>query len=164
MCCVVAGWPSAGTAGEQASRQVSPTFDGSADKTWIGRSNEFANVLIDIEKKHSPERASADGLSQYDELVTSATQEDDAAETAENRAALARLQAALPKEQNKYVRQDLEIMIHATQLSLKRHDFAEAHQVPFLNASGIVYQGLRVLLDDQVDAKRKPAAVVRLRK
>src|SRR5438477_5495938 len=55
-------------------------------------------------------------------------------------------------------------MIHATQLSLKRHDFAEAHQVPFLNASGIVYQGLRVLLDDQVDAKRKPAAVVRLRK
>ena len=164
MCCVVAGWPSAGTAGEQASRQVSPTVDGSADKTWIGRSNEFANVLIDIEKKHSPEQASADGLSQYDELVTSATQEDDGAETAENRAALARLQAALPKEQNKYVRQDLEIMIHATQLSLKRHDFAEAHQVPFLNASGIVYQGLRVLLDDQVDAKRKPAAVVRLRK
>jgi hypothetical protein len=146
-----------------ASGQAS-TGSGSAEKSWIVRSNEFANLLIDIEKKHSPERASADGLSQYDELVTTATREDDVAETAENRAALAKLQAQLPKQQNKYLRQDLEIMIHATQLSLKRHDFAEAHQVPFLNASGLVYQGLRVLLDDQVDAKRKPAAVVRLRK
>jgi uncharacterized protein (DUF885 family) len=164
MCCVVVGWPAAGTANGQSSGQALPAAAGSADQTWIGRSNEFANLLIDIEKRHSPERASADGLSQYDELVTSATQEDDAAETAENRAALAKLQAALTKEQNKYVRQDLEIMTHATQLSLKRHDFAEAHQVPFLNASGIVYQGLRVLLDDQVDAKRKLAAVVRLRK
>jgi uncharacterized protein (DUF885 family) len=164
MCCVVVGWPAAGTANGQSSGQALPAAAGSADQTWIGRSNEFANLLIDIEKRHSPERASADGLSQYDELVTSATQEDDAAETAENRAALAKLQAALTKEQNKYVRQDLEIMTHATQLSLRRHDFAEAHQVPFLNASGIVYQGLRVLLDDQVDAKRKLAAVVRLRK
>jgi hypothetical protein len=152
-----------GLAWGSASGQAS-TASGSAERAWVVRSNEFANLLIDIEKKHSPERASADGLSQYDELVTTATREDDVAETAENRAALAKLQAQLPKEQNKYVRQDLEIMIHATQLSLKRHDFAEAHQVPFLNASGIVYQGLRVLLDDQVDAKRKPAAVVRLRK
>jgi uncharacterized protein (DUF885 family) len=163
MCCLVVELPSTETAKAQTSGQVAPAATG-ADEAWIGRSNKFANLLIDIEKKHSPERASADGLSQYDKLVTLATQEDDAAETAENRAALAKLQAALTREQNKYVRQDLEIMIHATQLSLKRHDFAEAHQVPFLNASGIVYSGLRVLLDDQVDAKRKPAAVVRLRK
>jgi uncharacterized protein (DUF885 family) len=167
LCCLV-GVTSAGTANGQTSGPAAPATpsaaDKAADKAWIARSNEFANVLIDIEKKHSPERASADGLSQYDESVTSVTQEEDVAETAENRAALAKLQAALPTEQNKYVRQDLEIMIHATQLSLKRHDFAEAHQVPFLSASGIVYQGLRVLLDDQVDAKRKPAAVVRLRK
>jgi len=134
------------------------------DKSWIAHSNEFANLLIEIEKKHSPERASGDGLSQYDELISIATHEDNEAEMAENRAALTKLQEALTKEQNKYVRQDLEIMIHATQLTLKNHDFAENHQVPFLNACGIVYQGLRVLLDDQVDAKRRPAAVVRLRK
>jgi len=172
ICCLVIGLPSAGTANGQTSGQTAPApaggaekaADKAADKAWIARSNEFANLLIDIEKKYSPERASADGLSQYDELVTSVTLEQDVAETAENRAALAKLQAALSKEQNKHVRQDLEIMIHATQLSLKRHDFGEAHQVPFLNASGIVYQGLRALLDDQVDAKRKPAAVVRLRK
>ena len=136
----------------------------SADKTWIARSNEFANLLLDIEKKHSPERASADGLSQYDESISIATHEDKEAEMAENRTALAKLQETLAKEQNKYVRQDLAIMIHATQLTLQRHEFAENHEVPFLNACGVAYQGLRVLLDDQVDAKRRPAAIVRLRK
>jgi hypothetical protein len=144
-----------------------PRISGSADtgdKAWIARSNEFANLLIDIEKRHAPERASADGLSQFDELISAPTEEEDEAETAENRAALAKLEGQLPREQNKYVRQDLEIMIHATQLALKRHDFSRAHQVPYLNASGLVYQGLRVLLDDQVEAKRRPAAVVRLRK
>jgi uncharacterized protein (DUF885 family) len=135
-----------------------------ADKSWIARSNEFANLLIEIEKKHSPESASSEGLSQYDDKISVATHEDDVAQTSETRAALAKLQEQLPKEQNKYVRQDLEIMIHSTELHLKRHDFAEAHEIPYINASGNVYQGLRVLLDDQVAAGRRPAAVVRLRK
>jgi Bacterial protein of unknown function (DUF885) len=135
-----------------------------ADKGWIARSNEFANLLIEIDKKHSPESASSDGLSQYDEKISVATHEDDVAEISETRAVLAKLQEQLPKEQNKYVRQDLEIMIHSTQLRLKQHDFAEAHQIPYINASGGVFQGLRVLLDDQVAAVRRPAAVVRLRK
>ena len=147
-----------------AAGQAATPATNAPDKSWIARSNEFAGWLIDIEKKHTPERASADGLSQYDELISVATHEDDVAETSEKRAVLAKLQEQLPKEQNKYVRQDLEIMIHATQLSLKRHDFGESREVPFLNASGLVFQGLRVLLDDQVDAKRRPAAVVRLRK
>jgi uncharacterized protein (DUF885 family) len=135
-----------------------------ADQSWIARSNEFANLLIDIEKKHSPESASAQGLSQYDELISLATIEDDRAEVAESRAALAKLQEASPKEQSKYVKQDLEIMIHSTRLYLKLHDFGEAHQVPYHNASAAVFQGIRVLLDDQVAPERRKAAVVRLRK
>ncbi len=152
------------SAAKPAAGQAANAAANAPDKSWIARSNEFAGWLIDIEKKHTPERASADGLSQYDELISVATHEDDVAETSEKRAVLAKLQEQLPKEQNKYVRQDLEIMIHATQLSLRRHDFAENREIPFLNASALVFQGLRVLLDDQVDAQRRPAAVVRLRK
>ncbi len=151
-------------AAKAAAAQTTTPATPAADKAWIARSNEFAKLLTDVTNKHTPEAASADNLSQYDELISIATHEDDVAETSENRAVLAKLQEQLPKEQNKYVRQDLEIMIHATQLGLKRHDFAEDHQVPFLNASGAVFQGLRVLLDDQVAAERRPAAVVRLRK
>jgi hypothetical protein len=146
-----------------SSRTANPS-ENAADKEWVARSNEFANLLIEIEKKHTPERASADGLSQYDELVSLATHQDDEAEASENRTALAKLEEQLLKEQNKYVKQDLEIMIHAARLFLKRHDFAETREVPYLNASGIVFQGLRVLLDDQVEAQRRPAALVRLRK
>jgi hypothetical protein len=152
-----------GSASHSAAQTASAAAN-QADKGWIARSNEFANLLIEIDKKHSPESASSDGLSQYDEKISVATHEDDMAEISETRAVLAKLQEQLPKEQNKYVRQDLEIMIHSTQLRLKQHDFAEAHQIPYINASGGVFQGLRVLLDDQVAAERRPAAVVRLRK
>ena len=52
----------------------------------------------------------------------------------------------------------------AFELSLKRHDFADAHEVPYENASADVFQGLRVLLDDQVAPDRRKAALVRLRR
>jgi hypothetical protein len=134
------------------------------DKAWIARSNEYANLLIDIEKKHSPESASHDGLKQYDELISVATHEDDVAENEENRAALAKLKAALTQEPDKYVKQDLEIMIHSVELGLRGHQYSEDHLVPYRNASAEVFQGIQVLLDDQVSADRRPAAVVRLRK
>ena len=38
------------------------------------------------------------------------------------------------------------------------------HEVPFINASAVVFEGLRGLLDDQVAPKRRAAALVRLRK
>ncbi len=120
-----------------------------ADKSWIARSNEFANLLIDIEKKHSPESASADGLSQYDEKISVATHEDDLAEIAETRAALAKLQEQLPKEQNKYVRQDLEIMIHRTQLKLKAARFRRG-------PSGSLHQRERCRLPGAAGAAGRP--------
>ncbi len=163
--CLVAMPGSASSSADHAgTRQTAGATADPADKSWIARSNEFANLLIDVENRHSPESASADGLSQYDQEISAATHEDDLAATSETRTVLAKLQDQLPKEQNKYVRQDLEIMIHSTQLTLKQHDFAEARQIPYLNASGAVYQGLRVLLDDQVPTERHPKAVVRLRK
>ncbi len=36
--------------------------------------------------------------------------------------------------------------------------------MPFINASAGIFQGLRGLLDDQVAAERRPAALIRLRK
>lgn len=152
----------AATQEDSAKTSTSPT--GAANKAWIARSNEFSKLLTDIDNKHTPESASANNLSQYDDLISIATHEDDVAETSENRAVLAKLREQLSKEQDKYVRQDLEIMIQATDLALKRHGFLEDHFVPFLNASGAVFQGLRVLLDDQVAPERRPEAAVRLRK
>jgi hypothetical protein len=134
------------------------------DTSWIARSNEYANLLIDIEKKYSPESASSEGLAQYDELITVPTLAVQHAATAEEKAALEKIEQQIPKEQNKYVKQDLEIIVHAISLDLRRTDFNEAHVVPYLNATSFAYSGIRGLLDDQVVAERRQAAVVRLTK
>jgi hypothetical protein len=75
----------------------------------------------------------------------------------------AKLARALQLEQDKNVRQDLQILLHSIEITLKQHDYAEAHKVPFENASEDVFKGLRGLLDDQVAPERRKAALVRLR-
>ena len=55
-------------------------------------------------------------------------------------------------------------MIRTVELQFRELDFARAHKVDFLNASQTVFRGLRVLLDEQTPAERRPAAVVRIRK
>ena len=134
------------------------------DTSWIARSNEYANLLIDIEKKYSPESASSEGLAQYDELISVPTLEQEHAETAETKKALAKIEEQHGKEQDKYVREDLEIMAQAVKLGLRRDVISEARVVPYFNASSYVFQGIRGLLDDQVAAERRQAAVVRLNK
>jgi uncharacterized protein DUF885 len=143
---------------------VSVASAADSDKSWIAKSNDYANLLIEIEKKHSPESASADGLRQYDELISEDTHEDDIAERNEIRQALEKLKAALATEQDKNVKQDLEIMIQKSELMLRFLQYGEDHMVSYHNASAEVFSGIQALLDDQVAADRRPAAVVRLRK
>jgi hypothetical protein len=135
-----------------------------ADRAWVERSNQFTNQLIEITKKHSPEEASSQGLADYDEKISQPTRADEDASLAETKAVQEKLKAALSTETNKYVKQDLQILVHSNELDFKQHDYEVAHRVPFLNASEYVFRGLRVLLDDQVAPERRKAAVVRLRK
>jgi hypothetical protein len=121
-------------------------------------------LLLEVTKKHSPEYASRQGLAEYDEKISQPTKQDEDASIAETKAVQAKLTRALAIEQDKNVRQDLTILLHRIQLNLRRHDFADAREVPYENASEDVFDGLRVLLDDQVAPDRRKAALVRLRK
>ncbi|HVW69892.1 MAG TPA: DUF885 domain-containing protein, partial [Steroidobacteraceae bacterium] len=76
---------------------------------------------------------------------------------------LKELDAARRQEQDKKVAQDLDILHKAFDLKFREQDFRLAREVPFVNASEEVFAGLRGLLDDQVAAERRPAALVRLR-
>ncbi len=134
-----------------------------ASPSWIDTSNGYTNLLINIEFKHTPELGSNQGLTEYDRRVAQPTLADEDVERQETEAALAKLKAALPKQTQKQVAQDLEIMLNRVQLELRDDDFERAHQVPFFNASGMVFAGLRILLDEQTEAERRPAAVVRIR-
>jgi uncharacterized protein (DUF885 family) len=152
------------SASARPGMMAGPQAPAQPDRSWIASSNAYTNQLLDVLNKHSPEDASSQGLAEYDEKISQPTKADEDAAIAETKAVQARLTRALALETNKNVQEDLTILLHSIQLNLKRHDFADAHEVPYENASADVFQGLRVLLDDQVVPERRKAAVVRLRR
>ncbi|MBS1850926.1 MAG: DUF885 domain-containing protein [Acidobacteria bacterium] len=131
---------------------------------WVTTSNKYTQMLLDVEMKHSPESGSEEGLKQYDAEVSRPTLADDEQERKENEAIVAKFKKAVKTEKQEEVVQDLQIMIDKMGLAFRQEDYARAHKVPFINASSFVFRGLRVLLDEQTPAERRPAAVVRLRK
>ncbi|HXM08495.1 MAG TPA: DUF885 domain-containing protein [Terriglobales bacterium] len=134
-----------------------------ADRSWIATSNNYTNLLIQVEFKHHPEAASMQGLSEFDNRISQPTLADQDQERQEAAAALAKLKSASTERQPEMVAQDLQIMIRKVELNFKREDFARAHEVPFRNASEMVFGGLHILLDEQTPSERRPAAVVRIR-
>jgi uncharacterized protein (DUF885 family) len=131
---------------------------------WVARSNAYTQLLLDVEFRHSPETGSQEGLAKFDAQISDPSLADELAARKEFAAVLAGLKAQQAHETDKYVGEDLEILRKAFDLRFRRDDFARQRLVPFVNASQDIFQGLRVLLDDQVAAERRPAAVARLRK
>ena len=135
-----------------------------AGSAWIERSNGYTNRLLDVQLEHSPERGSQQGVAKFDERISNPTLADELAERKEFEGILAKLDTARSTETDPKVLQDLDILHKAFALRFRRQDYGLQHKVPFNNASEEIFQGLRVLLDDQVAPERRPAAVVRLRK
>lgn len=135
-----------------------------ASKEWVERSNAYTNQLLEVQFEHTPEMGSRQGLSKYDERISDPTLADQLAERHELEERLAKIEADGAKEPDKRVQEDLEIIHKAFDLGFRRQDYELQHEVPFLNASERVFRGVRGLLDDQVAAERRPAAIVRLRR
>ena len=132
-------------------------------RDWIGRSNAYTNRLLAVEFNHDPERGSRQGVAQYDERVSAPTLADVLAERHELEQVLAAVNAEGARETDKRVQEDLEILRKAFDLQFRRQDYALQNEVPFVNASELVFRGVRGLLDDQVAAQRRPAALARVR-
>jgi uncharacterized protein (DUF885 family) len=135
-----------------------------AEKAWIKQSNEFTNMLLHVQLEHSPEQGSVQGVAAFDEHISDPSRADEVAERHELEAALAKIKAASGTVNDKNVKEDVAILQKAFNLQFRMQDFDLAHEVPFYNASAFVFRGLQGLLDDQVPAPRRAAALVRLRK
>jgi uncharacterized protein (DUF885 family) len=134
-----------------------------ADRSWIATSNQYANLLINVAFKYHPEFGTQQGLSQFDTKASQLTLANEDQERHETEAVLAKLKSAAAEKQQQDVAEDLQIMIRRVNLNFKRQDFQRAHEVPFFNASQMVFGGLQVLLDEQTPSERRSAAVVRIR-
>jgi hypothetical protein len=131
---------------------------------WITKSNHFTQRLLTIDYKYFPEEASREGLSRYDRLISSPTIESDLARRSEMIKTIAIIDKQASKINDKNIQKDIHILDQAIDLDIRSHDYALAHDVPFLNASRIIFSSFRSLLNDQVDKKRHAAAIDRLKK
>ena len=136
----------------------------SGERSWIESSNQYTRMLLAVEYKHHPEAGSRQGLKEYDRDISQPSWADQDQQRQEMTAVLATLKTAVGQQRQREVAQDLEIIIREVEIGFKEEDFARAHEVPFLNASREVFQGIHFLLDDQTPAERRPAAVERIRK
>ena len=150
--------------GQTPAAPVPSTVAAAAEPAWVVRSNQYTQMLLDVQFKHSPEGGSGQGITKYDPLITDATRADEIVQRKELEDILAKLKKVEAKEKSQDVREDLEILQKAFNLQFREDDYQLAHKVQFLDASQLVFGGLRTLLDDQVAAERRPAAVARLRK
>jgi hypothetical protein len=138
-----------------------PTL-GQDEISWVERSNENSQVLLAVLAKWAPELGSELGIPGLDEEVSQLPPDVVKLVLVDFEEARVELTTRLEKEAHAAIRQDLEILLHATDLILDEIGFEDRYLVGYENVPEDIWRGIRVLLDDQVDPSRRPAAVIRL--
>ncbi len=131
---------------------------------WVQKSNENAQLLIAIMARYSAEDAASEGVPGLDEQITTASPEQPERFRRDIAVARIELQKRLALEKDPLVRQDLAILLAEADREIRSSEASENHLLPYADVAGTVFFGIKSLLDDQVAANRRPAAVVRLLK
>ena len=133
-------------------------------KDWVARSNHNAQVLLEVQARFSPEQAARTGVTGLDERVSDFTPGHLQRRRDAVRAALVTLEARALGEADPLVAQDLAILILAAKRDIRGSELSERLAVPYVNLPRLVFGSMRSLLEPQVDAARRPAALARVRK
>ncbi|HSP13380.1 MAG TPA: DUF885 domain-containing protein [Thermoanaerobaculia bacterium] len=139
-------------------------FAETATPEWVKRSNANAQILLDVLARFSPESAARLGVDGYDAEITQLPLDIDARNIAALEDAIKKLDAKRATETDPAVREDLQILIDAAKDNIEGQRLQDKYRVPYINLSLVVFGSMRSLLDDQVAAERRPAALVRLKK
>jgi len=131
---------------------------------WVARSNKNTQILIDLDSKFAPESAATAGVTGLDDQITVLSADRHEKIRAALMAARAELQSRLAIEKDPLVRQDLEILIQSADRDIRSNDANYQTFLPYSNVGQTIFAGMNDLLDDQIAASRRPAAVARLKK
>jgi hypothetical protein len=131
---------------------------------WVAKSDQNAQVLLDVLARQSPEGAGQMGVSGLDEQIVDLSPGFVERGIADALKATAILKQRLAGEKDPDVRQDLEILIQSAEQNVEGTRLSDKYQIPFFDLNQAIFQGLRGLLDDQVEPARRGAALVRLKK
>ncbi len=131
---------------------------------WVARSNQNTRIVLQSEAQFAPEAYGSLGVDGLDDEIVdlragiSARTRQAAQKTADE------LKARLSRETDPLVKQDLEILIKESEDTVRGSLLSDKYEVPYFNVARLVFRGLRGLLNDQVAASRRPAALARLRR
>ena len=131
---------------------------------WVSKSNEHAKVLLNVIAKIQPEGAARLGIEGHDEQIVDFSPGFIERQKSAYAQAEVELKKRLGAEADPKVKQDLEILVKAANDNVKSLDLTQKYEVQYFSLPQTVFISMRSLLDDQVAASRRPAAVVRLRK
>jgi len=131
---------------------------------WVQKSNQNAQLLIEVMARYSPEDAAAEGVPGLDEQVSSSKPDEPERFRNDMSAARDELEKRFTAEKDPLVRQDLEILIAQTDRDIRASQARERILLPYDDVAGTIFYGIKTQLDDQIAADRRPASVVRLRK
>jgi uncharacterized protein (DUF885 family) len=135
-----------------------------ADRGWIERSNQNAQLLLDVGAKFQPEFAARQGIAGLDDRISDFAPGHLQRQRDAIREAQAELERRLAAEKDPLVAQDLQIVIDAAKRQIKGSELREKLAVPYYKLPQLMFGSMRALLEPQIAAERRPAALVRLRK
>jgi hypothetical protein len=141
---------------------VAPARAEEAD--WVAKSNEHAQVVLEVLAEFSPESAASFGVEGLDAEITDLGEgiyERGQKASYELLEELKRREAA---EGNSKVRQDLGILIQTVEDNIRSSELNRDNMLPYFNMSQTIFYGVRGLIDPQVSRERYPAAIERMEK
>jgi len=131
---------------------------------WVQKSNQNAQLLVDLMARYAPEEAGSNGVRGVDDQVSSASPGQPERFRKDLAVVRIEFEKRLATEKDPLVRQDLEILIAEIDRDIRASEARERILLPYDNVAETVFFGVMSLLDDQVTADRYPAALVRIRK
>jgi Bacterial protein of unknown function (DUF885) len=135
-----------------------------APPAWVAKSDQNTQLLLEIQARFSPESAGNLGIAGLDEEIFDLSPGFETRSDEASRQVRTQLGQRLASESDPRVRLDLQILIDAIDADLHGAELGRRLNLPYVNLTQTVFGGLSSLLDDQVEAARRPAALVRLKK
>lgn len=161
LCCGVAAAAPPPPVATATTAKVAPT-QAAPIPAWVARSNAAAQPLLKVLATFHPEFASQFGLPGYDDKVADLKPHLQQRLRTALAAARDDLKKDLAAETDANVRQDLQIMIASAGRNIESSKVSEQYMLPYNDIGQTIFYGQFALLQDQVDAARRPSALKRL--
>jgi uncharacterized protein (DUF885 family) len=129
---------------------------------WITESNRNAALLLEPMARYSPESAAEIGVEGHDAEITDLGPRVREREEADLEAAIAALEARRAGTTDPRALQDLDILVRAARDQIESSQLYARNLLPFIDLPMAIWAGFRSILDDDIDPKRRAAALTRL--